>query len=224
MFQSKKALFHHCIPLEKLITVNGDMVSSQHHSTDDDAAFIPAYTWWHDTFGFWPIFLAVGNGPNTLGMTGYPNQFGRVISSRWDEKRKRSVRTLRPKGDMRNYVLLSFEEAECLPHNFDTWENIICFSSPLPLPIGVERDPALPPYAKIPKQYVKSLVGQTKRKLSNWIKLAKKKDGRVQACAPRLDMTKVIEIKVRNQKTKKLLENIGYQNVEVLRVPAPKWY
>ena len=186
------------------------------HSEED--YYNSSFAWWEKKFGFWPLFIAVGTGPETINMTGYPHQFSRIISSQWDENKKKSVKTLRPKGEIINRVLLSFNHMDCIMHKFSAWEDILCIvnANPDALPTTT------PPY--ILKYYEKKLIGHTKRKPENWIKIAKAQDGVVQACTPELDPRGAQLVRVRNLTTKKQLEKLGYKNVSVFRPPAPNWW
>lgn len=206
------------MPLAKFLTVKNVIISGPEHCDNTDMIYKPAYAWWNDNFGFWPIFLAVGIGPETIRMTGYSNQFSKIISSKWDSTKKKRVYQLRTKGNTPNYVLMSFTKVDCLPHKFNTWENILCFATPTTSCSNNHE-----PYAKIPSRLTNAIKGHTVKTIESWIQTALKQDGKVQACAPQLNMSEITEIKVRNLETKKLLEKLGYTNISVLRLKAPRW-
>lgn len=198
-------LFHHCTSLKTLLETE----SLIGHPDWSDADYHKAYTVWEKLFGFYPLFLAMGRGAKTIELTGYANQFGRVVSCRYDRRKKKRVRDRRPKGSSPNLVLLSFDHCAGVAHKFDTWEDVLCwaFNS-----------------GKCPKRYTDRLIQQAKRGLGSWVNSAKRKDGYVQICVPRLEPKTASRVWVRNQKTKKSLEARGYRNVEVRRLLAKKWW
>lgn len=199
-------LFHHCTSLGALLK-NEPLVG--HPEWVNDSSYHQAYVVWAKTFGFYPLFFAMGRGPKTIEMTGYPNQFGRVISSGYDSHKKKPVRTLRPKGEMLNNVLLSFEHCDGIAHKFDAWNEVLCWA----LNDG-----------KCPRRYVSRLIQQSRRSLSYWCSVAQRKDGFVQMCAERIDPKTACRVWVRNLETKRALDDLGYRGVEVRRVAAPKWW
>ena len=198
-------LFHHCTSLETLLKTE----CLFGHPDWVEVEYRKSYAVWERLFGFHPLFLAMGRGPETIVMTGYPNQFGRVVSCRYDQEKKKRVNTLRPKGEAQNLVLLSFEHCDGVAHKFDTWEDVFCLSFNS---------------GKCPKLYTDRLVRQGRRCLASWINSAKRKDGYVQLCAASLEPKAACRVWVRNQDTKKALEEQGYQNVEVRRFPATQWW
>lgn len=201
----KKLLFHHCTDLEALL--KGEILTGDPQRAGQ--GYENSYKVWSDTFGFHPIFLAMGCGKETVEITGYPNQFSRVIACGYSQEKKRRVLTLRPKGECPNRVLLSFEHVGGLAHKFTTWEDVLFWSFNS---------------GKCPVRYLRRLKSQTQRPLESWMRSARKRDGYVQLCTPSLNPRSAARVWVRNQKTKKLLEKLGYQNVEVQRMPARKWW
>lgn len=96
-----KHLYHHCTTLEAI-----DEPTLYGRQTDHPA-FKHAYQWWEQTFGYTPLFIAVGRGIETIKMTGYPNQFKK------------------PQDPKQNNILLSFSTLTGHYHKFDDWEDVL---------------------------------------------------------------------------------------------------
>ena len=188
-------LYHHCIDLEKIIF--GEIKGDIKHSEDDD--FKKAYKWLEGEVGFYPLFLSVGATEEDMRMTGYQNQWRRLIvmSKERNEYRK--------KGEFPNYVLFSFEEVEGVFMDFDNW-NLYALNN------CMNNKPVTDCGRKIifEKFWTKS----------RWLRRVKRNPGTVQLVTPKLYLPDAKRIFVRNKKTKELLESKGFRNVRVKRIPV----
>lgn len=78
----------------------GDLVHPDRH---DEVA----YAWMADRCGFWPLWLAVGDDEVARRLTGYPNQWRRLLVSAPDPERCLDRR----RGDVPSDVLFSWADA-----------------------------------------------------------------------------------------------------------------
>jgi len=74
-------IYHHCRPLDSV--VYGRAEASSEHA---DEYFKYAYSWLEKEVRFFPIFLSVGTTDEDIRMTGYQNQWRRILSEGRDGK------------------------------------------------------------------------------------------------------------------------------------------
>jgi len=67
--------YHHCRSLDS--AVYGRVEASPEHADQD---FKDAYSWLEKEVGFYPLFLAVGTTDEDIRMTGYQNQWRKILS------------------------------------------------------------------------------------------------------------------------------------------------
>lgn len=181
--------------------VYGGVVPNPNHEKGD---FLPAYRWLEREVGFYPLFLSVGESEAALRMTGYNNQWRRIIA--WSSKGN----TYRRRGEFPNYVLFSFEHIDGIFMDFEHWHIAI--------------NAALNDRGEEVTSYEKRLMFKPSWPGSRWLRKARKDPGSVQLVTPRLFLPEAGRIWVRNRKTKQVLEEMGFQHIEVKRLKVPSRY
>ena len=183
--------YHHCMSLERVIF--GEVKPNPEQADSD---FKGAYSWLEKQVGFYPLFLAVGQSEEDVRMTGYQNQWRKllVISKKGNEYVQ--------KGQFPNDVLFSFMDVDGVFMDYDYWHLVLNAS---------HKDYQM-------TDYEKRLVLKPSWPKSKWLRKARKNSHSVQLVVPSLFLPRAKRIWVRNQKTRKLVETIGFENVEVRRV------
>ncbi len=184
-------LYHHCRSLDSV--VYGEVRANSEHS---EPYFKDAYSWLERKVGFYPLFLAVGASEEDIRMTGYQNQWRRILSDSSDGKEYRE------RGEFPNDILVSFENVDGIFMDYGYWH--------LVLNAGYKN------YQM--SDYEKRLIFKPSWSKSKWLKKAKKDPHSVQLVTSSLYLPDAKRILVRNQQTKKLLESSGFENVEVRRL------
>jgi len=162
----------------------------------------PAYDWLAERIGFYPLFLAVGDVEKVSRITGYDDQF----------RRKHRPRRLR------NKVLFSFAD---LPEpvrfqDYDAWH----FTIGGAMELGTHhREVVVPPYWE-------RLILKRSYRRSDWLRLARRHPGSVQATVPQLDLRRADRIWCRNKDTARRLARMGFdpERIEVRRVRVERWW
>jgi len=183
--------YHNCIDLEN--TIYGELESNIKYSEPD---YKKAYSWLEKQVGFYPLFLAVGETEEDMRMTGYQNNWRRLILM------SRNGNEYRKKGEFPNLVLFSFEEVDGVFMDYDAWHFV--------LNAGYKN------YNMT--DYEKRCLFKPSWSKSKWLRKAKKEPHRVQLAAPKLYLPDAKRVWVRNKKTKRLLGDMGFESVEVKRI------
>ncbi len=167
-----------------------------------DSMFDAAYHWLEARLDFWPLFLAVGRDEWALRMTGYGDQWRRIIGE------SRAGRISRKPGEFPNCVLFSFTElpSRVVFLDFDWWTCVL--NSDLS-PLTTHEEKCL-----FKRSY----------SVGDWLREARKRPGAVQAVVPELDLRSAAKIWCRNKRSRALLIAMGFSpdTVEVKRI-AGKW-
>jgi len=195
-------IFHHSRPLA---SVEYGMVLPLRGKVDRE--LLPAYEWLEGKIGFFPLFLAVGNQEWQLQMTGYQDQWRRLIS--YDFKAQK--RLYRRKGESPNYCLFSFAEGDILEGVFideSAWWISICGAF-------LNRRPD-----HISKAQIRSVFKRSWPR-SRWLREAKIGLA-INLLVPSLDLSRARRIWARNKTTKELLEGMGFKNTQVRRLKVPR--
>lgn len=185
--------FHHKRPLE----YSNFQSVAQLQGIDED--FEIAYEWVERKVGFYPLFLAVGNTPESIQMTGYQNQWQKLLG--FDGSKK----IYRGKGEQDNFVLFSFKDLpDGIFMDFHDW-HLVLNSRKAGNEVTSQDEISIfkPSYTK-----------------SDWMRYAKKNPHSVQFIMPELDLAKADLVSVRNKETQKQLQDKGFGNVEVRRIPV----
>ena len=95
--ESNMFAYHHSRPLPY---VQYDIVSQARTSEEP---YKSAFLWLEKELGYYPLFLAVGNTEDDIRVTGYPEQWRRLLSSGIQNE-------YRQKGQIDNEVLFSFPD------------------------------------------------------------------------------------------------------------------
>lgn len=207
-------MFHHCTKLETL--VYGVIKSSTKYSIvgdtkeDFDDFYIKAYKWWESEMGFYPLFLSVGKTYDDLLMTGYMNQWRRIVRSRSEKinGKYKIINTLRKAGEFPNYVLFSFDEHDGIFTDYDAW-HIVLSCAGGDIVNGKSYD--------ITKYQMRQLLKPSFSR-SDWLRFARHHPHGVQLISRTIDFRKATRIWVRNKATKKIVEGMGFKNVQVKRL------
>lgn len=190
--ESKKPLlYHHARPLE--FVEYGTV--TQKLGIDED--FDSSYRWLENEVGFPPLFMAVGKTEEDVRMTGYSNQWARILS--WSS----SGNEYRKKGEAPNQVLFSYSD---IPNgvftDYNDW-HIVLNSS--------HKQHNL-------NKWEKKLIFRKTWDSDKWLAQAEKHPHTVQLVVPELDLTKADAIFVRNKETQKKLQKMGFKNVQTRRM------
>lgn len=157
------------------------------------------YRWLADRVGFWPLFLGVGCHAWDLQLTGYQNQWRRILSQSRDETIYRRA------GEFPNMVLFSFEDAPpgAVFSDYHAWHivlNAIDWAARVghelglrPLGVSVERQVLKPSWSR-----------------ADWLRKARRAPASVQAVVPELDLATATAIWGRNQPTRRRLIDLGF--------------
>lgn len=100
-----------------------------------------------------------------------------------------------------NYVLFSFENVTGVFMDFDWWHVVLN-----------SRD-----YSKITKRQ-KQRIFKYSWSNDDWLRKVRLENHPVQIVAPEINLSEAGRIWVRNKKTKKSLESLGFENIEVKRL------
>ena len=191
--------YHHCRDLESVVF--GEVKGNPKYS---DPIFRKAYFWLKKEVGFYPLFLAVGSSEDSLHMTGYQDQWRRVIGTENVGRRKdgRYIQKNVLRHTHPNYVLFSFENIEGVFMDFDFWH--------LALNAAMNRRDV--------SEYEKRLIFKPSWTKSRWLRKAEEHPDTVQLVSPKIYLPDAKRILVRNQETAKTLELMGFENIEVRRL------
>jgi len=201
-------LFHHSRSFE---TVQYGIVKPVLH--DPSSLIFPetsqAYQWLGNRIGFSSLFLATGFQEWQLQMTGYQDQWRRLIG--YDTQAEGKI--YRGKGEFPNYILFSFDE-ECLKEGVfideDAWWVFICGAF-----LNDQAD-------QITEPQIRSVFKKSWTR-SHWLREAKDMNSRLPICllVPSLDLSRAERIWVRNNLTARLLADMGFKNIQVKRLRLP---
>ena len=209
-----KLLFHHSTNFS---TLRYDtIVPSEQHTLKneeinnwaDDEDFInwsvKANNWVKTEVGFYPLFMSVGNTLEDLYMTGYQSNWA-VTKSKWfDKESQKMCYTRVKKGEFPNYVLFSFKNVDCRFMDYQYW--------------FIAHNNAFDNRYETTAQE-KRWIFKYSWNRSKWLRKAANDSCSVMCVVPKLDIRRADRIWVRNKKTKKTLENMGFENIFVKRIP-----
>ena len=184
-------LYHHCRSLDSV--VYGRVEASPEHA---DEYLKDAYSWLEKEVGFYPIFLSVGTTDEDIRMTYYQNQWRRILSEGSNGKEYRK------KGDFPNDVLFSFQDIKGVFMDYTYWYLVLNSSYNSYQMTG----------------YEKKLIFKPSWSKSKWLRKVEKGPHSVQLVTPELHLPDAERIWVRNKETKRLLETMGFNNIEVKRI------
>ena len=192
--------YHHCRSLESIV-----FEEVKANPKYFDPHFKDAYLWLKRQINFYPIFLAVGSTEEDIRMTGYQNQWQKIVGTKIIGRRKNGSyiqeNILRKKGEFPDDILFSFEEVEGIFMDFEYWHLVLNASTRSDM-----------------SDYEKKLIFKHSWTKLKWLRKAKNKPGSVQLVTSSLYLPTAKRIFVRNKKTKKVLDEIGFNNVEVKRI------
>ncbi len=207
-------LFHHCIALEDVcygIIVPSEAQTRIHIDSIYDGdppdvieSFIGPNLWLEKQVGFYPLFMAAGSTLEDIGMTGYGRQWIVVTGSRYDNTTKQRFNTRRKKGEFPNKVLFSYKNVKGVFVDYDYW--FITLNS------GYSNYEVGPGHTR--------WILKTSWNKARWLRKARKRTCSVMYVVPQLDLRQANRIWVRNERTRKLLVNMGFINVQIKRIPS----
>ena len=195
---SKKVYLYHCMPLS---SVSFGVLKPDPAFSDVD--FLPAYRWAEKALGYFPLFLAAG-AEDAVSMTGYSNQWQKVIGT--ERRGDAIVNVLRRKGEFPNSVLFVFESESVgsVCSDYMAWHIILNETM----------------NGGTPGKQAERMVFKRSWARSRWYREALRGKVELQLLAPELDLRKSVQVWVRNQKTRRRLLQLGFQNVLVKRLPV----
>lgn len=162
--------------------------------------FETCYRWLADRVGFWPLFLGVGGNAWDLQLTGYQNQWRRIIS----QSRQQTI--YRRAGDFPNKVLFSYDDApqDAVFSDYGAWRRVL---NAINCTGRVGHDLRLGPVGPaVERQVLKPSWSR-----ADWLRKARRDPGSVQAVVPALDLTAAAAIWCRNQSTRRQLLDLGFR-------------
>lgn len=164
-----------------------------------EPAYRPANQWLAEEVGFWPLFTAVGDSLDTFWITGYDMNWKRVIIS----SLKGNV--LRKAGEFPNYVLFSFEHLDGIFMDYCHW-HLVLNAHDINKEIGL-----------VQKRWIFKPAWSRRK----WLRYSLTvHPGNVQLICKELDLRQSKGVWVRNKKTMRTLENLGFSGIEVHRIPV----
>jgi hypothetical protein len=170
-----------------------------------DSEWIPAYQWLENEIGFYPLFLAVGDG-NAAYVTGYQNQWrvhlgGTMSDGKYVSKKRKA-------GEFPNFVLFAFRQSELQGCFTDyQWWNIVLTDLLCERPIG---------------QALYRYLFKKSWSRSKWLRTANGDGSAVQLLVPELDLSKAAFAWARNEKSAAVLRDMGFDNVSVKRLKVER--
>ena len=192
---SEEFLFHHCISLDAVQF--GTLRPNRKFS---DPEFLPAYEWVEKKTGFFPIFYAVGQIGAVVPMTGYADNWrlltgGEMINGRYQK-------IYNHKGDFPNQVLFSFDTIEGIFMDFQSWHSALnaCMNGRCVTPAE------------------QRMIFKPSWTPGRWIRAALNGTHSVQLVAPELPLPLAKRGYVRNTRTKRIVERMGFPEITVKRV------
>jgi hypothetical protein len=201
----KGLLYHHCRDLNSI-----QPREIKHKPIFVDSDYLPAYRWLESIVKFFPVFYSVGKSLHDIYMTGYNSQF--CTRECWGFGKKGNRRKQQP-----NLVLFSYKQVPGIFTDFDNWEIFLKKS--------IDDRNFIEKMKRTPNMEIFVLkrifrVGNRKRSWNTWIRHAVKHPYGVQLIARTFNAKIADRIICRNQITKNYLENCGYKNIHILRIPA----
>lgn len=187
--------YHHSRSLEHV--VYGIVTQSRNQTNCElGAEFEAAYRWLENEVGFYPLFLSAGTTEEDIRMTGYQNQWRRILSEGPNGKEYRK------KGNFPNDVLFSFGDIDGVFMDYDYWDVALNAS---------HKDYRM-------TNHEKRLIFKPSWPKSKWLGKARNDQHSVQLVTPELYLPDAKRIRVRNKSTKSFLETMGFNDVEVKRI------
>ncbi len=190
-------LYHHCLPAAAAypITIRPDPNRS-------DSFFLPAYEWVRQIVGFYPLFLAVGNN---IRMTGYQDNWkirvgGNFVDGNYQKNYRKS-------GGFPNLAVFSFDTLDGVFMDYDSWH------------IALNAYPN----GRTVTEAEKKMIFKPSWTKYRWIRAALERTHQVQLVAPELPLREAREVFVRNNATRKMMEERGFHNVQVKRIEVDQW-
>lgn len=172
-----------------------------------DAVWIEAaYRWLADQQGFWPLFLGVGADDDARRIAGYDIQW-----------RRRSASEVAA-GPPPSQVLFSWHDAPagCSFSDYDEWHLVL---------MAVGWGPHHRARVEGVGPGLRRRVVKPSWRSSDWLRLARRWPGRVQASVPELDLRTADAVWCRNRAARAELIGRGFapERVEVRRVAYARW-
>jgi len=212
-------LYHHCTNFSTV--VYNTIVPSEYHTLNYAAGTwfnpdfkdefydmdIKANNWLKKEVGFYPLFMSVGNSIYDYYMTGYDDNWRVTLSSWYEGKPKKYYYKKRKKGEFPNLVLFSFDDVDCVFMDHAYWV-VGGYTNAINGEEVTNRD--------------KRCIFKYSWTRAKWFRMVKKSGG-VQCVVPELDLRQAVRIWVRNNKTKKMMEKMGFTNVVVKRILLEKY-
>ena len=186
-------LFHHSMDLDEVVL--GEIQGNPNFS---DPEFKNAYLWLEREVGFYPLFLAVGGTEDDIRMTGYQDNWR--IRTSYTYVNGKIKGHYRKAGEFPNVILFSFEDIDGIFMDYDYWHLVLNSSN------------------KNITDYEKRLIFKPSWTKAKWLRKSSEYPHSVQLVTSKVVLPKAARIYVKNKKTKKSLENIGFSNVDVKRI------
>jgi len=192
----EEQLFHHCMPLSQ-VSYN-TIPANPAYSTE--SFLLPAYEWLAEQIGFFPHFVSVGMNRDALYRTGYQDNWRVRAGGEFFNAQYR--KTYRKRGEFPNNALFSFDNLEGIFMDFDYWH------------IAINEITNGGNVSKREMNWILKPTWTRKR----WLRAATDQTHPVDLLVPAIPLYKSVKVRVRNRATQKILETMGFHNVEISRL------
>lgn len=196
---SFELFYHHNIPVEQVIY--GTLRPDRKFSYPD---YVSSYEWVERETGFFPIFYAVGQCNTAIPMTGCSDNW-RVLTG-GDFKDGIYRKKYRKKGEFPNLAVFSFNQIDGIFMDYMSWH--VALNA---YPNGRSVTP-----------YERRMIFKPSWTHRRWLEAALKGTHAVQLVAPELPLHRAAHVYVRNLKTKRFLERMGFSEIEVMRLKVDR--
>jgi len=192
-------LYHHNIPVEQVIY--GTILPDRKFSYPD---FLRSYEWVERETGFSPIFYAVGPCDTAIPTTGYSDNWRALTGGAFEDGvyRKR----YRKKGEFPNLAVFSFDQVDGVFMDYMSWH----------IALNAYQN------GRTVTSYERRMIFKPSWTRRHWLQAALKGTHSVQLVAPELPLHRAARVYVRNLKTKRYIEHMGFSGVEVMRLKVER--
>jgi hypothetical protein len=192
---SSGLLYHHNLPVEQVIY--GTILPDRKFSYPD---LLRSYEWVEREIGFFPIFYAVGPCDTAIPTTGYLDNWRVLTGGDYEDGIYR--KKYRKKGEFPNLAVFSFDQIDGVFMDYMSWHIALN---------AYQNGRTVTPYER-------RMIFKPTWTCRRWLQAALKGTQSVQLVAPELPLHRAARVCVRNLKTKRYIEQMGFSGVEVMRL------
>jgi hypothetical protein len=177
----------------------------RNHWFEEKFDWEPAYDWLGQQVGFYPLFLAVGSTDDDRRMTGYQDQWRRLLGHGTEDK------VYRRRGEAPSRCLFSWAHMpqDIVFLDYGYWHVVL--NSVVPNPRQYECDQ---PRVELPRWFDERSLFRRSWRASDWLRRARLSGG-IQAIAPSLDLSTADEVWCRNLEARERLVSLGFAEARI---------